>query len=415
MLALIRLPQADVLRLLAEDPTASVSPGSERGWTAAVVEDEDALPSNLPSILLDLDVEVTLVVRTDSRSTALRWVPASEIPRADELTVPPTIVDALTDVLELSPDHRDVLISRIAARPDPDDLAQDLGSAVGLPDIDPPQPRTAVVLAQIPEKRMRAAGSLATATLVPVELSALDDGWSLLQPTTDAETSDELAIIVGTALQAGNLGHRRRRVLLLWRGEGATSGAMVFHRSRMLASMVWSSSWTEPALSGWEVRDEITEEFARLSRDRPVDSARLRALFRSDDVPGDPLTTLVDVLGVPPEAIAALDRTPSAPARETPAPVGFWRYLWALLNGADSSERIPRSWAIGFGALALVVTGVFAVMLALGIAVLATDGSVVDEHGSTIEDRVATAVFAVATLVHLMMSIRFFRLGRRDR
>lgn len=392
-----------------------MSPGSERGWTAAVVEDEDALPPNLPSILLDLDVEVTLVVRTDSRSTALRWVPASEIPRADELTVPPTIVDALADVLELSLDHRDVLISRIAARPDLDDLAQDLGSAVGLPDIDPPQPRTAVVLAQIPEKRMRAAGSLATATLVPVELSALDDGWSLLQPTTDAETSDELAIIVGTALQAGNLGHRGRRVLLLWRSEGATSGAMVFHRSRMVASMVWSSSWTEPALSGWEVRDEITEEFARLSRDRPVDSARLRALFRSDDVPDDPLATLVDVLGVPPEAIGALDRTPSAPGREELAPFGFWRNFWALLNGADPSESIPRSWAFGFGALAMLVTGVFAAMFALEIAVIATDGSIVDESSSTNEDWAWTAGFGVATLAHLAMSFGFFRLGRRDR
>ena len=414
MLSFVRETRSALVSAAAEDPTLSLGPSSPTGWTAVQIESPDGMPSGAPALLVDqLDDEVELTVRDAAGEEHLVWSIDPEEPVGPSRDNLDRMIEALGRLLNLSASDRTAVAALLADRPDGEALVGALGEAVGLPDLALPAPRSAVVLARFPRAGMRATGMMAATHLGRVTFAELVAGWTCLVPEEEPEAADALAMAVGQAMRAGNIVVRRRRALLLWRGDRGVCGALVVRGGEVEASMSWGSAWDEPALDGWGARDAIVDEFVQLADPAAVDLHGLRALFRSSSHTDDPLTALVARLGLPPGAIAVLDGTEGAPSRAELPPIGFWQYLWALLNGRGSLADGDPTWQVVLGALAVLVAVVCALMSALSVAVLATDGAFIDQAGTTSEDWWALLLFLALTLMHVVAARGAFRSARR--
>jgi hypothetical protein len=214
-------------------------------------------------------------------------------------------------------------------------------------------------------------------------------------------------------------------VLLLWRGH-AECGYHLWRRGRPLDVHAWNSPWEVLAIDEKHAEELAAPDgnAAVIARGvgRPEAAVNLRALLRRRGTPDDLLTELVELLDLPEAGLALLagrstpEQLPHSERVEATSPA---RAAWVQSRqplGEDAPKalrRLERAWAWAALAAALVC----AAMTALGVAVLATDGTAVEQVGTSSEDWSATLLFAVLTGVLGWLGVsrlRRLRQTRRD-
>jgi hypothetical protein len=318
---------------------------------------------------------VVLHLRCDGREEDRVW----PLEVAGPAAVPPTsrtVVDALRQVLgdPVAPVHDAFADVRSA-----EGLTTLLEEHFALPVLDPVR-RRAVTLHRGRHADARIAGRIA-AGAGGVGVTDLGGRWTALH--ADHPASQQLV-----TLSAAAAGRRRSLVLQLWRGDGKAAGFDLVLRDRSVAQVGWDDGWRRPADEGWQTRDEIAGVLAHhVGGD--VDVPALRALLRARTRATDPLARLVALLGLPPEALDVLDGTTSAPDADRVQHAGWWRVVWEESRAeAAAGLRRTQLWA-------LVVTGVLSTaVLVFALALVATDGALVDHPGATVVDWLLVPVAA---------------------
>ncbi len=415
MLGFVRGVRSVLVAIAAADPALSVGPTSISGWTAMEIESPEDLPASASAVLLEeYDREVELVVRDGTFEEHFMWRTGPTGPSSLAVADLERMADALARLEQLSASDRSAVLALVAERSPADVLVDALGRAVGLPDIRIDVPERAIVLARLPERKMRATGSMAARHLGRTSFSDLGDGWTALVPEESPEASHAVARAVGLGLRAGNVEVSRRRALLLWSG-GDVRGAAVLRGDEVSASTSWGSQWEQPALAGWVARGAIADEFAAFGDAGTVDCRALRSHLRSTSPAGDPLDVLVSLLGAPSSALAILDEQENAPARGDLVPTGFFLYFWALLDVRAFLSDPPRGWQLLLGGLALALALVSLLMCGVEASVILSDGASVDQAGATAEDWGFLVLFALLAVLHSVFGVTILSYGLRSR
>jgi hypothetical protein len=196
-------------------------------------------------------------------------------------------------------------------------------------------------------------------------------------------------------------------------------------------SVVLGSAWPSRLATTWTgtTDDKTAEELAAPQGDaaviarvvrRPEAEVNLRALLRRSGDSGDLLTSLVELLDLPEDSLALLDgrstpdQLPHSERLEATSPARAARRQPRQLFGQDAPKALrllERVSAWGTLAAALVC----AAMTALGVAVLATDGTAVDQLGTSGEDWLATLLFAMLAGVLGWLGVSSLRRRRQTR
>ncbi|GEM_PF-4954398 len=270
------------------------------------------------------------------------------------------------------------LTAVIARQPSADELVDELSAIGGLP-VATTTPVRALVVARVAPKGLRLAGALAAAGLGPVALADLGAGWAALQLEDAPERSDLLADFVGeTLLGRGDRGWGKR-VLVLWRDAIGAAGFRVYRGSSMVEDGEWGTGWEHPDADHWSVRDAAADRLRVLAPRGAADVARLRSLLRSTTWEGDPLAELLAALGMPESTLAMLDGEAGAPPAQRLEPAGRREILRGVLTGVGWPPLAPRWALLVYMCVAVFAAIVLAVLAALSIAVIITDGGILDE------------------------------------
>ncbi|WP_141538605.1 hypothetical protein [Isoptericola jiangsuensis] len=408
MLIVARAPQDAVVAALGP-VDADVGPTSAAGLTAVWSSGHAPVRAlsgvDLVAVWDEPDAgHVVLHVRHDGDERDLVW-PAGEAtpPPGEPLPTTADLVAAARTVLgDPTADHPDLTGLRWAH-----DLTTVLEQTFALPVLDPVR-RRAVTLYRGRHADARIVGRLAAGT-DGVAVTDVGNRWSVLH--VDEPEAQQVVTLAAAAA-----GSRRSLVLQLWRGDGGAAGFDLVQRDHTVAQVGWDDGWRRPVDEGWESRDEIAAVLAH-HVDGDVDLPALRALLRSRSRSGDPLARLVELLGVPASALDVLDRAATAPAADQVAGARWWRVVWEE-SRAEAEARFPRG--IGPRWFQLTVTLAAAllstVVLLFALAVVVTDGALLDQSGVTVVDwlllPLAVGGIATGTLGH--RQVRRRRLAEVD-
>lgn len=425
MLTYLHAPRRAVLDAFREDPDVLVGPESRTGWTVAWISEVEDVEHVERTVVVDYDeVEnrVDLWVRGADADGAWCWEPddveAEGVSAAEEIGADPVAVPArrnaalaLHQILSDSSPAESPLITLLVGRPSADELVDAFREISDLPDPDPPTPARAVVITRASAAATRLTGSMAATGLGDIALADLGDGWTALVPEESPEHGDLLAAAVGAMLRAQGLRARRKRALLLWRGQDGACGLELYRGEDLIAARSWGTGWEQPFCADHETHDASADELQILSS--ATDLPRLRSVLRNNDPSGDPLADLVEILSLPPTALALLDQRASAPTAEALDPVGPWGFVRGLLTGRGAPPLAPRSLLL----LYALVCGISALLLGLlcatAIAVIATDGAFVDQPGVTTEDWAFLVVSGVGALGLGLTAVLTARMARQ--
>jgi hypothetical protein len=275
---------------------------------------------------------------------------------------------------------------------DVETLWEGLEAHLDLPELSGPEPRHDVVLTRGEPAMARLAAAIAG----PTWMAPVDAGWILTIP---AQREDAAAEALAAAVSGAT--SRRDRTVLLW-SHGEAFGLQIWAGGSMDASWTWATGW-ETVVGDWlEFETTVCKAIVPVRPDLHLPT--LRALLRRKDLDEAGIASLLDLLGLPqpvadtlrasalPESIPGVELVQGATPRN--AVVAAMRSEWAE-NRPPRNRPLYLAYAIGTAVAAIVCVA----MTALGLAVLATDGSAIDQAGTTTEDKVYVGIFALLTLV----------------
>jgi hypothetical protein len=246
----------------------------------------------------------------------------------------------------------------------------------------------------------------------PTWLMQAREGWTIAIPTfVDEAPVEALAAAISGAVK------RRERVLLVW-GRDRAFGLQVWRGGKIDVSTTWGTGWETVA------GDPLALEAAVVSAVTPLQSAlhlpSLRALLRRRDLDEQAAASLLDLLGLP-DGVASILHSSDAPEGMPGAE------LVPKMTPGDAAKAVFRSertgpvegrkrpfylaYAVGTALAALVCLA----MTGLSIAVLITDGAIVDQAGATGEDRLFLGIFVALSLVLIPTAVHRLRRVRRRR
>jgi len=409
---IVRLPQAQVIATAEAQglTTASIGPTSRRGWTtlwSEEVEESDRAGYGAQYLAIDETPEGLQLDAFLGAGAALRqvWPYAAGTPMVQN----DALAGALAELFDCRERQRDVEELLRGGPFDPEELVESLDALLDLPELYEPIPAVAVVAFRGEHKIARFAATIAGPALVCAE----PDGWSILLASGEGETRS-------VQLAAGLSGAARRRDLVLdvWR-DGTGSGWSLWRRGWSVADWSWNTRW-------WFLKsDPVGAEALTVRRlvkalGHPVEEDSLRALLRSKRSDPDPLAELVALLGLPMDLLVALDQPERFAERAGVEDITKTSARRAVLQGARGgfdADTPPRWPALSTAyAIATVVAAAACVaMTALGIAVLVTNGTAVDQSGLTSDDWELFAMFVVLSLVLVPTAVVRMRRVRRRR
>ncbi len=407
---MLKAPQASVASILTSTGvTGSVGPTSATGWTAAWLD-------TLPDQEIDLASAGTFLL-IDDLPSGTRMVLRDEHGAAMALTWPPQKEDAPADAAARqlasmfgAPEAAAKLEALLTdADHDAETLTSDLADVVELPELIERSPRAAAVFTRADVAIVRLAGAIAG----PTWLTEAGDGWTIAQSTVEPEEAEFAGAELAASISAA--GSRRDRTLLLWR-DGEASGFTIWRHGSIEGIWSWNGRWRdidddEAALTKETV---CAEALAAIARDRP-DMFRLRELLRRGDHAEDALSELAVLLGIPCDSLTVLDQAttprpgPQAELVKRSTPSAAW---WATVRQPRSRpvhgwlRPIYLAYTVGTIVAALFSTG----MAILGIGVIATGGSLIDEPQVTFEDWAFTGLFALLSVTLVPTAV--FRVRR---
>lgn len=443
MLSYLLAPRPSVLDLLADDHDASVGPESATGWTVAWVEDPDLIEEIRTAILVDEagEVEIALGVRRDGVTRSWSWA-VDEDEDEDEERVDATdgVVEVgdgehsadedgadgaareLSAALRAPDETRSALRDLLARRREPNSFVEQLAAITGLPAPTRPQPVHALVLSRTTPAATRLTGEIAATGLGDIALADLGDGWSGLLMLENPELGPQLADAVGRFIAAQGLRSRKKRALLLWRGENGAAGFELHRGENLYAAHDWGTGWTDIVSAELSVRDSFAEELLVLAPESPENLPRLRSLMRADTRDRDPLAELVDLLDLPSDAIALLDlgvnTTGEATWDDPPVPLeqlepaGLGRFLRGLVTGRGLPPLAPRWVLRAYGTLCAMAGLVTLLLAVMQVLVITTDGAFMDEPSATAEDWIFLVLAVAATVVNAVIATGAFHHAR---
>lgn len=330
----------------------------------------------------------------------LTWSHVSEPDQMD------AVADALVD--QFGPAHALGGLRALLAQDDLDSesLWEGLEALLDLPELVAPEPDRCVVVTRGDPAMVRLAAAIAGPTWVlPV-----DSGWTIAIPTHHDESPTEaLAAAVSGATK------RRDRTALLW-SHGEAFGLQIWRGGSIDVSWSWASGWETVVTDSLAFETAVSEAITPMNPHLHLPS--LRALLRRQQLNEAAAASLLELLGLPgsvaetlsasqaPESVPGAELVQKATPRE--ATVAALRSDWADRRQIRN-RPLYLTYAVGTALAAFVCLA----MTCLGIAVLATDGSIIDQTGVTTEDRLFVGVLAVLTLV--LIPTAFYRLRRARR
>lgn len=409
---IVRMPQAEVIATAEAQglTTASIAPTSRRGWTtlwSEEVKESDRADYGAQYLAIDetpdgLQLDVLLEAGAALRQV---WQYDDWTPMVQN----DVLAGALTELFDCRDRQRDVEEFLRGGPFDPEELVESLDALLDLPELYEPIPAVAVVAYRGAHKIARFAATIAGPALV----YSGADGWSILVAAGEGETgSSQLAAVLSGA--AG----RRHPVFLVWR-DGTGSGWSLWRRGLPVADWSWNGRWrfVESDPLGAEV-----QTVRRLVKvlGHPVDENSLRVLLRSKRQDHDPLAELVALLGLPMDLLVALDQPERFAERAGVEDITKTSARRAVLQGARGGfdAGTPPRWpalSMAYAVGTVVAAAACVAMTALGIAVLVTNGTAVDQSGPTSDDWELFAMFAVLSLVLVPTAVFRIRRVRRWR
>ena len=274
MLSYLLAPRSTVLDLLEGDDDASVGPESATGWTVAWFEDPDLIEEIRTAILVDEagEVEIALGVRRDGVTRSWSWAVDEDEKCVDDADGVVEVGDGesladedgaareLAAALGAPDEIRSALRELLAQRREPDSFVDRLATLTGLPAPSPPHPVRALVLSRTTPAATRLTGQIAATGLGDIALADLGDGWSGLLMLENPDLGPQLADAVGRFIAAQGLRSRKKRALLLWRGENGAAGFELHRGENLYAAHSWGTGWTDIVSAELSVRDAFAEE-----------------------------------------------------------------------------------------------------------------------------------------------------------
>ena len=343
---------------------------------------------------------LTLEIRqADGQPARLTW------PHPDAKHQLTAVAGALVE--EFGPTDARGEVQTLLARDDLDIdvLSEALDVLLDLPELAAPEPDHCVVVTRGDRTMVR----LAAAVAGPTWILAVDADWTVAVPA-----ADEAPEIFAAAVSAGN---RRDRAVLLWR-HGDAFGLQIWRRGKMDVTWSWASGWETVVHDSLVVEAAVCKAVTPLNPDIHLPS--LRALLRRPSLDEATFESLLELLALPgtvADALNASQEPGSLPGAEliqkaTPreATVTAVRSDWRGA-GQVRSRPLYLAYAVGTALAAIVCLA----MSVLGIAVLVTDGSAVDQAGVSTGDRLLVAAITVLTLVLIPTAIYRLRRARRSR
>lgn len=385
----------------------SVGPTASSGWTCVWLDEESDRVAGLgfsSYLWADEGIEgLILEVRT----------PSTNPQRFDLDGVKDSSkIDAVAGTLVglLGPARSPSDVRTLLSRGDLDavTLWEGLKANLDLPELSGPEPIHCVVLTHGDAAMVRLAAAIAG----PTWLAPVGGGWILtIQTQREDAAAESLAAAVSGATR------RRDRTVLLW-SHGGAFGLQIWAGGSMDASWAWATGW-EPVISDWlEFETAVCQAIVPVQPDLHLPT--LRALLRRKDLDEAGVAALLNLLGLPQSVADTLKGRPVTESitgiecveRATPrnAVVAGMRSDWAE-SRPPRSRPVYLAYAIGTA----VAAGVCLAMTVLGIAVLATNGSAIDQAGATTEDQVFVGIFALLTLVLTLTAAHRVRRYRRSR
>lgn len=404
-MVIVHAPHERVARQLrGAHLTALVGPTSTSGWTCVWLDDESELaaagwePEEYLSIRDAPSVGAVVSVRDANGTEAVLW---SSEGAAIEPSEAASTLARMFDAWE----HRDdleVLFSQEAL--DADDFEEALAGLLRLPALSP-GPAPGVVVCDGDPAKVRMAAGIAG----PASVSTVGRGWLAIAAPPGAGGAEDLAAAISAVVR------RRDHTLVLWR-EADSSGVQNWVRSQVQSSWSWG---------GWELTDHDLEAESRFcemcaSISPDIHMPALRALLRRW-TSADPLAELIELLTLPDAILGVVEATATGQALPDAVHIDrvpIRRAWWAAVTSDATTPKPVRHRGI-YGAYA-VATALAAlvslVMTALAIAVITTDGSVIEQPGHSLQDWVAVVAFALLTAILVpTATIRIRKLLARPR
>ena len=398
MLMIVRASQHDVMRHLLPVPgRGTVGPMSAGGWTSAWVDDEGASKlQGLGDFVSLSEQETGLVVRVNTQGVAFESTLSGE----HAVNGAAEVAAALCRLFGAPGRGEDVQRVLDGASGSEEVLAEELAGVLELPQLWEELPHRSAVAHRGNPQAARMAGRIAG----PSYLTPIDPDWTVLSK------ADHPAEYFPLALAAAVAGAKRRSVVLaLWRGSGDASGFSLFHGRDIVASGTWNSGWRYIE-SGTERADEAARVLVDQIANGDANIVALRSLLRAA-VRHDPLVELASLLNIPSEILVVLDAPAAHASTQRLARLSPVRTWWEIARAEAAKEPGTPRWLRALWAGATLLAAIVCLgMTALGIAVVATDGAVVDDHSATASDWVFIPVFALLTLLLIVIAIR--RIGR---
>jgi hypothetical protein len=281
-----------------------------------------------------------------------------------------------------------------------------LDGLLDLPELAAPEPERCVVATRGDPAVMRMAAAIAG----PTWILPLDPGWAVAIPAHDEDAqADVLAAAISGAAK------RRERTVHIW-SHGSAVGLQIWRRGSLEVSWSWGTAWETIVTEPLEFESEVCDAIAALNPDLHLPS--LRALLRQDRLDEAAVASLLELLGLPdsiwqtlaasrtPDRIPGAELIHKATARQ--ATLAAMRSDWADRRQVRN-RPLYLVYAIGSAVAALVCLA----MTCLGVAVLLTDGAVVDQSGVTAEDWLFLGAAAVLTIVLIPTAIYRLRRSRK--
>jgi hypothetical protein len=395
-----------VTALLQADSDGLVGPTATSGWTCVWLEGDDldgvddfGFPAYLWAYPTPSGSTVELV-RAGRPPERREWAPSSDPVAMTALA------DALVDLFGPE-DAWDALRSLLTH----DDL--DIGSfwdrldeVLNLPELAAPEPERCVVATRGDRAMIRMAAAIAG----PAWMLPVDTAWTVAIPAHDEDSrADVLAAAISGAAK------RRERTVHIW-SHGPAVGLQIWRRGSLEVSWSWGTAWETIVGEPLQFESEVCNAIAALNPDLHLPS--LRALLRQDRLDEAALASLLELLGLPDsigQTVAASRAPDRIPGAELIHKATARQATMAAMRSDWSDRRQVRNrplyliYAIGSAVAALVCLA----MTCLGVAVLVTDGAVVDQAGVTAEDWLFAGVAAVLTVVLIPTAIYRLRRSRK--
>lgn len=413
MLLIVNQPQEQVFAdVEAQGVTAFIGPTSATGWTTVWprdVEDPVSARQGVRYLAIDetadgLQLDVFLGTGEILRRV-WSWAPKVAPTGQTEL-----LAAGLAELFACPDRQRDLEELLRSESFEPEELVESIDSLLDLPELNEPTPKAAAVAHRGDRQIARFAASIAG----PAFVCAGPDGWTVLLASGEDESR---SIQLAAGVSAG--ARRRDPVFLLWR-DGIASGWSLLSRGEPVADWSWNTRWrlmeSDPVGAEAQTVRRLVKALGH-----PLDESLLRALLRSRSSDRDPLAEFCVLLGLPLDLLDPVDDPERFHERAGLEHVGETSARTAVLlaaSGAFKDPDAPPGWrvlstAYAIGTLAAAV--VCLAMTALGIAVLVTDGAVVDQSGVTGDDWALLALFAVLSLVLAPTAVVRTRRVRRRR